>query len=131
MCTVQFSVLKARPACSRRIWADPAIAACIRNRRRRAWCRACAEGEVLGVLPVIVGCIQATEISEAGTGQGNSLVGRLVLFNALDMKFRELKLRRDPQCPICGDHPTIKELIDYEQFCGIVPEPEKCRQPHG
>jgi adenylyltransferase/sulfurtransferase len=56
-------------------------------------------------------------------GKGSSLVGRLVLFNALDMKFRELKLRRDPQCPICGDQPTIKELIDYEMFCGITPEP--------
>jgi len=56
-------------------------------------------------------------------GKGSSLVGRLLLFNALDMKFRELKLRRDPACPVCGEHPTIKELIDYEMFCGIVPEP--------
>ena len=56
-------------------------------------------------------------------GKGNLLTGRLLLFNALDMKFRELKLRRDPACPICGDHPTIKELIDYEMFCGITPEP--------
>ena len=79
----------------------------------------CAEGGVLGVLPGIIGCIQATEILKLALGKGNSLVGRLLLFNALDMKFRELKLRRDPQCPICGDHPTIKELIDYEQFCGI------------
>ena len=82
----------------------------------------CAEGGVLGVLPGIIGCIQATEILKLAIGKGTSLVGRLVLFNALDLKFRELKLRRDPQCPICGDHPTIKELIDYEQFCGIVPE---------
>ncbi len=83
----------------------------------------CAEGGVLGVLPGIVGCIQATEILKLVLGKGNPLVGRLLLFNALDMKFRELKLRRDPQCPVCGEHPTIKELIDYEMFCGIQPEP--------
>src|SRR5438552_369207 len=83
----------------------------------------CAEGGVLGVLPGIVGTIQATEILKLALGKGSSLVGRLLLFNALDMKFRELKLRRDPKCPICGDNPTIKELIDYEQFCGIVQEP--------
>jgi sulfur-carrier protein adenylyltransferase/sulfurtransferase len=83
----------------------------------------CAEGGVLGVLPGIVGTIQATEILKLALGRGSSLVGRLLLFNALDMKFRELKLRRDPQCPVCGDHPTIKELIDYEMFCGINPEP--------
>ena len=82
-----------------------------------------AEGGVLGVLPGIVGCIQATEILKLALGKGTSLIGRLLLFNALDMKFRELKLRRDPKCPICGDNPTIKELIDYDQFCGIVPEP--------
>src|SRR5258708_169710 len=83
----------------------------------------CAEGGVLGVLPGIVGCIQATEILKLAIGKGTTLVGRLVLFNALDMKFRELKLRRDPACPVCGDHPTIKELIDYEVFCGIEPTP--------
>src|SRR5687768_15980070 len=84
----------------------------------------CAEGGVLAVLPGIIGCIQATEILKLALGKGSSLVGRLLLFNALDMKFRELKLRRDPQCPICGDKPTITQLIDYEQFCGIVPETE-------
>ncbi len=83
----------------------------------------CAEGGVLGVLPGIIGCIQSTEILKLALGKGTSLVGRLVLFNALDMKFKELKLRRDPQCPLCGDQPTIKELIDYEQFCGIPAEP--------
>jgi adenylyltransferase/sulfurtransferase len=83
----------------------------------------CAEGGVLGVLPGIVGCIQATEILKLALGKGASLVGRLLLFNALDMKFRELKLRRDPECPVCGDHPTIKELIDYEVFCGIADQP--------
>jgi adenylyltransferase/sulfurtransferase len=84
----------------------------------------CAEGGVLGVLPGIIGCIQATEILKLAIGKGTSLVGRLQLFNALDMKFRELKLRRDPACPVCGDHPTIKELIDYEVFCGIEPVKE-------
>jgi rhodanese-related sulfurtransferase len=75
------------------------------------------------VLPGIIGCIQAAEILKLALGKGSSLVGRLLLFNALDMKFRELKLRRDPECPVCGEHPTIKELIDYEMFCGIQPKP--------
>ena len=83
----------------------------------------CAEGGVLGVLPGIIGCIQATEILKLALGKGSSLVGRLLLFNALDMKFRELKLRRDPQCPLCGEKPTITKLIDYDQFCGIPAEP--------
>jgi sulfur-carrier protein adenylyltransferase/sulfurtransferase len=83
----------------------------------------CAEGGVLGVLPGIIGCIQATEILKLALGKGSSLIGRLLLFNALDMKFRELKLRRDPQCPLCGDKPTINKLIDYEVFCGIPAEP--------
>lgn len=83
----------------------------------------CAEGGVLGVLPGIIGCIQATEILKLALGKGSSLIGRLLLFNALDMKFRELKLRRDPKCPLCGEHPTIRGLIDYEQFCGIPAEP--------
>jgi molybdopterin/thiamine biosynthesis adenylyltransferase/rhodanese-related sulfurtransferase len=89
----------------------------------------CAEGGVLGVLPGIIGCIQTNEILKLALGKGTPLISRLLLFNALDMKFRELKLRRDPQCPICGDHPTIKELIDYEVFCGIEPEPENDGNP--
>jgi molybdopterin/thiamine biosynthesis adenylyltransferase/rhodanese-related sulfurtransferase len=84
----------------------------------------CAEGGVLGVLPGIIGCIQATEILKLALGKGSSLIGRFLVFNALDMKFRELKLRRDPQCPVCGDNPTITKLIDYDQFCGITPETE-------
>jgi len=84
----------------------------------------CAEGGVLGVLPGIIGCIQATEILKLALGKGSSLLGRLLLFNALDMKFRELNLRQDPQCPLCGENPTITGLIDYEMFCGITPEPE-------
>ncbi|MDE2682086.1 MAG: molybdopterin-synthase adenylyltransferase MoeB [Verrucomicrobiota bacterium] len=88
----------------------------------------CAEGGVLGVLPGIIGCIQATEILKLALGKGTPLVNRLLLFNALDMKFRELKLRRDPKCPICGDNPTITELIDYEEFCGIGLEPDDPEQ---
>ncbi len=90
----------------------------------------CADGGVLGVLPGIIGCIQATEILKLALGKGSSLIGRLLLFNALEMKFRELKLRRDPECPLCGEHPTLTKLIDYEQFCGIQPEaPELAANP--
>jgi sulfur-carrier protein adenylyltransferase/sulfurtransferase len=81
----------------------------------------CAEGGVLGVLPGLIGLIQATEILKLILGKGTSLLSRLLLFNALDMRFRELKLRRDPQCPLCGEHPTITQLIDYQAFCGIPP----------
>jgi adenylyltransferase/sulfurtransferase len=82
----------------------------------------CAEGGVLGVLPGVIGTIQATEAIKLLTGIGETLKGRLMLYDALAMRFRELKLRRNPECPVCGDHPTVTELIDYEQFCGIVPE---------
>jgi molybdopterin/thiamine biosynthesis adenylyltransferase/rhodanese-related sulfurtransferase len=82
----------------------------------------CAEGGVLGVLPGVIGTIQATEALKLLTGIGETLQGRLMLYDALAMRFRELKLRRDPNCPVCGEHPTVTELIDYEQFCGIVPE---------
>ena len=83
----------------------------------------CAEGGVLGVLPGLVGTIQATETIKLLLGAGATLVGRLLLYDAWNMRFRELKLRRDPECPVCGDHPTIRELIDYDQFCGIAPQP--------
>ncbi len=79
----------------------------------------CAEGGVLGILPGIVGLIQATEVVKLILEKGDTLVGRLMLFDALGMKFREMKLRKDKDCPICGENPTITELIDYEQFCGI------------
>jgi adenylyltransferase/sulfurtransferase len=85
----------------------------------------CAEGGVLGILPGVIGVIQATEAIKLIIGEGETLVGRLLLFDALKMKFRELKLRRNPDCPLCGDNPAIKELIDYEQFCGIAPQPAK------
>jgi sulfur-carrier protein adenylyltransferase/sulfurtransferase len=81
----------------------------------------CAEGGVLGVLPGLIGLIQATEILKLILGKGTSLLSRLLLFNALDMQFRELKLRRDPQCPLCGEHPSITQLIDYQTFCGVLP----------
>ena len=82
----------------------------------------CAEGGVLGVLPGVIGTIQATEAIKLITGIGETLVGRLMLYDALAMRFRELKLRRDPACPVCGDNPTVTALIDYDQFCGILPE---------
>jgi len=81
----------------------------------------CAEGGVLGVLPGVIGTIQATEAIKLILGVGEPLVGRLLLYDALTMRFRELKLRRDVDCPICGDHPTQRTLIDYDQFCGISP----------
>jgi molybdopterin/thiamine biosynthesis adenylyltransferase/rhodanese-related sulfurtransferase/molybdopterin converting factor small subunit len=79
----------------------------------------CAEGGVLGILPGTVGCIQATETIKLILGKGEPLIGRLLLFDALAMRFKELKLRKDPACPICGENPTIHELIDYEEFCGV------------
>jgi len=79
----------------------------------------CAEGGVLGVLPGIIGTIQATEVIKLILGKGASLAGRLLVLDAMKMHFRELKLRKDPACPVCGEHPPIMKLIDYEQFCGI------------
>ena len=79
----------------------------------------CAEGGVLGVLPGVIGCIQATEAIKLILGKGNSLIGRLILYDALEMRFRELRERRNPQCALCGDNPTIRGLIDYEHFCGV------------
>lgn len=79
----------------------------------------CAEGGVLGILPGVIGCIQATEAIKLILGKGSPLIGRLLLYDALAMKFREIKIRRNPTCPLCGDEPTIRELIDYEEFCGV------------
>ena len=81
----------------------------------------CAEGGVLGILPGVVGTLQATEAIKVILGVGEPLVGRFLIFDALKMRFRELKLRNDPDCPVCGAHPTVTELIDYDQFCGITP----------
>jgi adenylyltransferase/sulfurtransferase len=83
----------------------------------------CAEGGVLGVLPGIIGSIQALETLKLILGVGQPLIGRLVLFDALKLQFRELRLEKDPDCPVCGTHPTVRELIDYEAFCGIGAEP--------
>jgi adenylyltransferase/sulfurtransferase len=79
----------------------------------------CAEGGVLGILPGLVGCIQATEAVKLILGQGEPLVGRLLTYDALQMRFQEFRIRRNPKCPLCGDSPTITKLIDYEQFCGV------------
>ncbi len=83
----------------------------------------CAEGGVLGILPGVIGTLQATEAIKLILGAGESLVGRFLLFDALKMRFRELKVRQDPDCPVCGTHPTVTAPIDYDQFCGIAPAP--------
>ena len=92
----------------------------------------CAEGGVLGILPGLVGVIQATEVIKLILGKGESLIGRLLLVDALAMRFRELKLRKNPECPVCGTNPTVTQLIDYQHFCGIVPEtPEEKNVKNG
>jgi adenylyltransferase/sulfurtransferase len=85
----------------------------------------CAEGGVLGILPGTVGTIQATETIKLLLGIGKPLVGRLLLYDALEMRTREMKLRKDPNCPVCGENPTVTELIDYQMFCGINPQTER------
>lgn len=87
----------------------------------------CAEGGVLGILPGVIGVIQATEVVKLILGKGESLIGRLMLYDALKMNFREVKFRRNPKCPVCGDNPTIKELIDYEVFCGLPKRGEEAK----
>jgi adenylyltransferase/sulfurtransferase len=79
----------------------------------------CSEVGVLGVLPGVIGVIQATETIKLLIGQGEPLVGRLLLYDALAMRFREIRVRRDPDCPLCGAQPTITALLDYEEFCGL------------
>jgi len=91
----------------------------------------CAEGGVLGILPGLLGVIQATEVIKLILGKGDSLIGRLLLVDSLGMKFRELKLRKNPDCPVCGTYPTVKRLIDYQQFCGIVPEEKPAAMQNG
>src|SRR6202044_2618735 len=88
----------------------------------------CAEGGVLGILPGLVGVMQATEVIKLILGVGEPLIGRLLLIDALGMKFRELKLRKNPDCPVCGTHPTVTKLIDYDQFCGITPPAKETTQ---
>lgn len=106
----------ARGACYRCLYPEPPPPGLVPS---------CAEGGVLGVLPGIVGAIQANETIKLILGGGDSLVNRLLLFDAWRMRFRELKLRKDPACPICGENPTIKELIDYEEFCGLRAQTEQ------
>ena len=81
----------------------------------------CAEGGVLGILPGVIGTIQATEAVKLIIGIGEALINRFMIYDALRMRFRDLKLKKDPECPVCGENPTITDLIDYEQFCGITP----------
>jgi sulfur-carrier protein adenylyltransferase/sulfurtransferase len=83
----------------------------------------CSEAGVFGVLPGIVGCIQAAETIKLILGLGDPLIGRLLIFDALAMEFSEVKIKRDTKCPVCGDNPTITELIDYDVFCGVAPQP--------
>jgi molybdopterin/thiamine biosynthesis adenylyltransferase/rhodanese-related sulfurtransferase len=102
-----------RGPCYRCLFAEPPPPGMVPN---------CAEGGVLGMLPGIVGSIQAGEALKLLLGAGEPLIGRLLLFDALAMKFREMRLRRDPACPVCGENPSIHALIDYERFCGITPD---------
>jgi sulfur-carrier protein adenylyltransferase/sulfurtransferase len=88
----------------------------------------CAEGGVLGILPGLLGIIQSTEVIKLILGKGEPLIGRLLLVDALGMRFRELKLRKNPECPVCGTHRTVTKLIDYEQFCGILPPAKETTQ---
>ncbi len=91
----------------------------------------CAEGGVLGVLPGTIGLIQATETVKLILGIGEPLVGRLLLYDALAMRFRELRLRRNPECPVCGEHPTVTKLIDYQQFCGVPRQAQETKVNEG
>jgi adenylyltransferase/sulfurtransferase len=84
----------------------------------------CSDAGVLGIVPGVIGTIQATEVVKLLTGIGNPLIGQLLLYDALDMQFRKMKLRRDASCPLCGEQPAVTELIDYEQFCGVDPDSE-------
>jgi adenylyltransferase/sulfurtransferase len=91
----------------------------------------CAEGGVFGVLPGIIGSIQAVETIKLITGIGEPLVGRILLFDALAMEFTSVRLRWDPNCPVCGEHPSVTELIDYDQFCGLAPGATPTEAEHG
>ena len=104
----------ARGACYRCLYPEPPPPGLVPS---------CAEGGVLGVLPGIIGAIQANEAIKLILGGGEPLINRLLLFDAWKLRFRELKLRKDPACPVCGENATVKELIDYEQFCGLSPQP--------
>jgi adenylyltransferase/sulfurtransferase len=116
----QVSVFAAREGpCYRCLYPEPPPAGLVPS---------CAEGGVLGVLPGFIGTIQATETIKLIVGAGNPLIGRLLLFDALAMRLREVKLRKDDDCPVCGGHPTIRELIDYDDFCGVTHLPAASEQ---
>ncbi|MDA4133972.1 MAG: molybdopterin-synthase adenylyltransferase MoeB [Thaumarchaeota archaeon] len=116
----QASVFYAKEGpCYRCLYADPPPPGTVPS---------CAEGGVLGVLPGIMGSIQAAEAIDLILGKGTPLIGRLLLFDALDMRFKELKLRKNPDCQICGANPTVTKLIDYEAFCGVKDEPQPERE---
>jgi len=110
----QASVFWARKGpCYRCLYPEPPAPGAVPN---------CAEGGVLGVLPGVIGCVQATEAIKLLLEQGESLIGRLLLFDALEMRFRELRLRKDPRCPVCGEHPTIRELVEHDTTCELEPD---------
>ena len=125
----RFSGLRDRRACSQPRRAR-AIAALYPEPPPPGLVPSCAEGGVLGILPGLVGVIQATEAIKLILGKGDPLIGRLLLVDALGMKFRELKLRKNPDCPACGKNPTITKLIDYEEFCGIRGEEQAVEAEH-
>jgi adenylyltransferase/sulfurtransferase len=106
----------ARGPCYRCLYPEPPPAGLVPS---------CAEGGVLGVLPGVIGALQGVETLKVLLGIGEPLIGRLLRFDALSLSFRELELRKDPDCPLCGDHPTIRELVDYEALCGLEPEAEE------
>ncbi len=91
----------------------------------------CAEGGVLGLLPGVIGTIQATEVVKLIIGAGEPLINRFMIYDALQMHFRELKLKKDPECSVCGENPTVRELIDYKQFCGVTPRPATATEEAG
>ena len=96
-----------------------ATAACSLTRHRPGLVPSCAESGVLGILPGTIGTLQATETLKLILGIGEPLIGRLLLYNAQDMSFEFVKLRKNPNCKVCGDHPSVTELIDYDAFCGV------------
>jgi adenylyltransferase/sulfurtransferase len=102
----------AKGPCYRCLYPEPPAPGAVPN---------CAEGGVLGVLPGVIGCVQATEAIKLLLDRGESLIGRLLLFDALEMRFRELRLRKDPRCPVCGEHPTIRDLVEHDASCAIEP----------
>ena len=107
-----FTILPGRGPCYRCLFAEPPPPGAVPS---------CQEAGIIGAVAGIIGMLQANEAIKLILGRGDLLVGRLVVFNALTTSFREVKIRRDPHCPVCGDQPTIQQLIDYEQFCGMTP----------